>query len=306
MISIFLTLFEKIAPLYIFIILGFIATKKLKTQKESIASILIYIISPTIIFYGTYKAKIELETLSLPLFFLLISILISTTFLKIGDYFYKNNSTKNILAFTSGTGNSGYFGIPVVIALFGDKGFSLAVLSVLGFVLYENTLGFFITARGNFTKKESFIKVIKLPAIYAFSIALLLNLFGIKIHDNIITLIEYFKGAYTLLGMMMIGMGLAHLSLKKIDYKFILLTFFSKFIIWPTIVSIIIFIDKNFTNIYSSDIYSVFKILSVVPLAANTVAIAAELKTQPEKAATAVFASTIFALFYIPFILTIL
>jgi malate permease and related proteins len=41
--------------------------------------------------------------------------------------------------------------------------------------------------------------------------------------------------------------------------------------------------------------------MAIVPLAANTVALATELKVHPERAAIAVLLSTLFALFYIPF-----
>jgi len=46
-------------------------------------------------------------------------------------------------------------------------------------------------------------------------------------------------------------------------------------------------------------------ILSIVPPAANIAAFAAQLNVQPEKAATTVLLCTIFALFYIPFIVMI-
>ncbi len=46
--------------------------------------------------------------------------------------------------------------------------------------------------------------------------------------------------------------------------------------------------------------------MSIVPLAANTVAIATELKTYPEKASVAVLMSTLFALFFIPLVVSFL
>jgi len=88
-------------------------------------------------------------------------------FYSISKLFWKDNS-RNILAFTAGTGNTGYFGLPVAMVLFNSEQVGLVVLSILGFVLYENSLGFFITARGNHTVKESLMKVLKLPTIMRF------------------------------------------------------------------------------------------------------------------------------------------
>jgi len=201
---IFLTLLLKLLPLYFLILLGFISAKFLKAQKETIARLLIYIIAPVVIFYGTYSAKITAANLSMPLIFFIIGSTISLLFLQIGKYFYKNDSTKNILSFASGCGNVGYFGLPVISAILGEEAFSLAVLTILGIIFYENSLGFFITARGHHSIKNSFKKVVRLPIIYAFLFGLTLNLLNIKLNRIIIDTILNFKSAYSLLGMMII------------------------------------------------------------------------------------------------------
>ena len=298
--SIFFTIIFKLIPLYFLIVLGYIAAKKLNVQKETIAKLLIYIIAPTVIFYGAYTTKINFANLSLPLLFMTISSVMSLLFLKIGGFVYKKESTKNILALAAGTGNTGYFGLPVVFAILGEEAFSLAVLSILGFILFENTLGFYITAKGNHSAKESLMKVLKLPIIYAFSLGLFFNLLSIDLGQNVLSIIDVFKGAYTLLGMMMIGMGVAIVDIKQVDYKYIMLSFSAKFIFWPLIIFGIIFLDKTFFNYYNQLIYNVLIVMAIVPLAANTVAYATELKVHPEKAALAVLLSTIFALFFIP------
>jgi len=282
--------------------LGFLAAKKLNAQKETIAKLLIYIIAPAVLFYGAFTTKIEFASLSLPFLFFIIACLLSLIFYSIGSLVYKNDTTKNILAFTSGTGNTGYFGLPVIYAVLGEQAFSLAALSILGFVLYENTLGYYITAKGNYSAKESLRKVIKLPIVYAFALGLLLNLFSVNLGTIAITTIGHFKGAYTLLGMMIIGMGLASVRLRHLDLKFISLTFLAKFIVWPLIIAGIIFLDQSVFHLYTTSIYNVMIIMAIVPLAANTVAFATELNVHPDKAALAVLLSTLFALFYIPLV----
>lgn len=303
--TIFTTILLKLIPLYLMILIGFIGARVLKTQKETVAKLLIYIIAPAVIFYGTYTAEINFANLSLPILFFCLASAMALIFLIIGNIFLKNDSTKNILAFTAGTGNTGYFGLPVISAVLGDQAFSLAVLAILGFVLYENSVGFFITANGSHTTKESLWKVIKLPTIYAFLIGLFLNLLNIHIGDITTSMIGHFKGAYTLLGMMIIGMGLTAVNLKEIDYKFISLTFLAKFITWPLIIFSIIALDKYFFHIYSISAYNVIIVMAIVPLAANTVAVATELNVHPNKAALAVLLSTLFALFYIPLIVSL-
>lgn len=302
---VFFTLLYKLIPLYILILLGYVAAKVLGTSKETIAKLLIYIIAPMVVFYWVYTAKISYTNLSLPVVAFIISCSVCLLFLWIWKIFYKGNTTKYILAFTSWTWNTWYFWLPVVLILFNEKLFSLAVLTILWVQLYENSLWFFITSRGHYTVKGWIIKLLKLPTIYAFLVWLIFNILQVKLWDTIMTNIVNFKGAYTILWMMIIWMWLSTVDFKAIDLKFISLSFFAKFIIWPLIITLIIFIDRNFIHAYNPDIYNILLLISIVPLAANTVSLATEFKVHPEKAALTVFLSTIFALFYIPLVTTL-
>ena len=297
--TVFVTLLLKLIPLYITILLGYIADKLLNIKRKETARLLLYIISPIIIFNGVATTQINVASLSLPILFFCLACVMCLSFFEIGKHIWKDNS-KNILAFTSGTGNTGYFGLPVAMVLFNKEQIGLVVLSILGFVLYENSLGFFITAKGKHTTRESLQKIIKLPTIYAFFLGLIVNICHIPLgqiyQDSIINL----RGAYTVLGMMMIGLGLAGIKKYKFDYKFIGLAFIAKFLVWPLLIFLIIELDRLTFHIYSPDVEKVMILMSIVPLAANTVAHAIELKAQPEKASLAVMLSTLFALVFIP------
>lgn len=302
--TLFWTLFFKLIPLYFMVFLGYLSAQKLQAQKETIGSLLIYIIAPVVIFFGTYTAELTLANLSLSVLCFVLACLIGALFLCIGGFFFQD-ATKNILAFTAGTGNTGYFGLPVVLTLFGEEAFSLAVLCILGFVLYENSVGFYFSAKGNYSAKESWMKVVKLPTVYAFFFGILFNYLQIDLGDIVTTTIDSFKGAYTLLGMMIIGMGLSSVSVRQLDFTFLGITFFAKFIFWPVVMMTVIWLDSNFFQIYSQDIYNILIMMSIVPLASNTVAVATELNVKPGKAAWAVLLSTLFVLVYIPLMTTL-
>ncbi len=299
--EVFFALILKIIPLYVLIALGFIAGKYLKASKETVARLLIYIIAPAVIFNSVFTTPIAANVLSLPILFFVLCCLICLLTYSISKHIW-SDATKNILSFTAGTGNTGYFGLPVAIALFGTDIAGLIIISTLGFVLYENTLGFFITARGHHTAKESIDRLLKLPTIYAFVVALILNILGVKFRQAYMDFATLFRGAYTILGMMLIGLGLAGITNFKFDFKFVTASFLVKFVVWPIIIFAIISFDKAFLGFFTNQIYRVMMLLSVVPLAANTVAYATELNAHPEKASFAVLLSTLFALFYIPLI----
>lgn len=91
--------------------LGFVAAKYAAAQKETEAKLLIYIIAPAVVFYGTYTAHLDWANLSLPVLFSVIACILYLLFLKIGKRVYDCQPDKNILAFAAGSANAGYFRI---------------------------------------------------------------------------------------------------------------------------------------------------------------------------------------------------
>ncbi len=297
--SLVLVLLIKLIPVYLLILLGFIAGKVLQVKKESIATLLIYTIAPVVVFNGVVTTPLTLSTLSLPLLFFCIGGIICGLFYWLGGFFWKT-SERNILAFAAASGNTGYFGIPVALALFGESHLGFVVLSTLGLILFENSVGFFIVAKGNHTSREALIKLVTLPSLYAFILGVIVYSSHISLGSVLNDVMTSFRGAYTILGMMLLGLGMASVSRAHLDRPFTVLAFIAKFIVWPVVVGCIIFLDSTFWHFYTTDIYTVILLLSIVPLAANTVAFATQLRAHPEKAALTVLLSTLFAILYIP------
>jgi len=298
------TLGLKILPLYITIVLGFIVAKYLKGERESMASLLIYIIGPVVIFLAAYKVKLNLAVIFMPILLYALNSILALSTLKVANNFFKDN-TKNILAFSAGTGNTGYFGIPLAIMLLNEDLANIYIFTVLASLLYESTVGFFVVAKGHYSIKQSLLKVVKLPSIYALILGLTCNVFEIQFSTDLLDYLGYFKNAYAILGMMMIGMGLKGLAHVGIDKMFMGFAFTLKFIIYPLAVLIIIWIDSYYFNFFSSDLYKVMFLFAIPPMAGNTVAVASLLNVHPEKAALAVVISTAISIFTIPFMIAI-
>lgn len=304
--SIFFDLLLKLIPLNIVIALGYVAARVLGAQKETIAKLLLYIISPVVIFYGVAQTELKPALLLLPVMFFIIPTLICFLFLLLGRLVFKSNdNTKNLLAFMAGSGNAGYFGLPVALLLFGQQALGPVVLCVMGYIVYESTIGFYITARGNHTAKESIMKIIKLPAMYAFALGMIFNVANVPLGEFVTVTLESFKSAYSIFGMMIIGMGLERVNFGSFDFRMLSTSFLAKFVIWPLLMAGIILIDKTFLHLFEARIYEVLFLMSIVPLAANTVTFATELKLHPEKASLAVLLSNVIALFYIPLMVVI-
>lgn len=301
MLNTFTLLFVKLIPLYLLIISGYVLAKKTKIDKETIATLLIYFLSPVVVFYGTTKAPNVSTLVIIPILFFILCATIGISFYFLSKIWFKDQkSIPNLLGFMAGSGNTGYFGLPLVIAMLGESQAYIAILCTLGLVIFENTLGYYFIAKNNFSIKEIWAKIVRLPVLYAYLFGLLLYIINLTVPTNINDIILNIRGAYIVLGMMLIGISLANIAKFKINKTFNFLAFVAKFIAYPLATLVLIFIDNLLFGILDNSAKQVLLLLSITPLATNSVAYAIKLKVLPEQAAFAVLASTIFALFYIP------
>lgn len=294
-----LPFFMKVVPLYMNILLGYIAGKAFDANRETVSKLMLYIFVPLIILNGVSNTQLNVNILSLPLIIFGICTGLCFLFYWMSGFLWQD-STKNLVAFSAGTGNTGYFGLPLALLLFDDQGEGIYIIAILGVTIYENSLGFYMIARGKHSTQACLAKLLKLPAIYALAGGLFLNFFQIPLPDFFTEFMKHIKGAYTVLGMMVIGLGIASLTRFKLDFNFIGMTFLAKFIAWPLLIALTITLDTYVFGFFDNAIYQALTLLSFVPLAANMVILASLLDVHPEKASAAVLVSTVLAIIYIP------
>jgi predicted permease len=304
--EIFLTLIVKILPLYVLIAMGFIGGRYLNIGGEALGKLSIYFLVPVVMFSGVMKTDISISVVILPIMVLWISTICAVIIFKFARATIAEKTQANLLALSAGTANSGYFGIPVAFIIFQDTPeiVGLYITSVLGMTLFQNSIGYYFTARGHYTTRQAFIKVLSLPVLYMFMLAVVLNYSKIVLPDFVNDFIRDIRGAYVVLGMMIVGVGLSTLKQFKVNWKFLGMAMFGRLVLWPTLIMIVILIDKNFLHFFNDYIYKALMLAGLMPLAADTVAIATILKCHPEEAASAVIISTMFALIYVPFMVT--
>lgn len=300
----FTNLVIKLSPLYLNIFLGYIAGKKLEAHRDTIAKIMFYMISPLIIFNGVLHTHIDFSILSLPVLTFLVASMICLLFYRLSYRIWQDTS-KNIMAFSAGSGNTGYFGIPMAMMLFDDQVVGIYIMAVMGISLYESSLGFYITAKGKYTPRECLAKLVKLPAIYALFGGLALNILHWPVPEIFYDFIGHIKGVYTVFGMMIIGLGLAGLTSFKLDLKYLGMTFLAKFLVWPLLILLIVTVDAELLGFYDLHIHKALILLSIVPLAVNSVIMASLIESYPERVAATVLMSTLFALVYVPIMATL-
>jgi len=289
----------KIIPLYIYILLGYLAGRFLNAHRETIAKIMLFMINPIVIFSGVIHTRLDMGVLFLPFFVFVISTLMCFCFFLVAKNIWQD-STRSVVAYSAGSGNTGYFGLPIALLLFNEQGEGVYIMAILGVTFFENSVGYYVFARETMSARECFKMLFKLPALYAFIIGLSMNAAHLPIPLLFDEFIGHIKGTYTVLGMMMIGLGLSTLTHFKLDFKFLGLTFLAKFVIWPVIILALIQVDIHLFKFFDQQIYNVLILLAIVPLGSSVVMMASLMKSHPEKAALSVILSILLALIYVP------
>ncbi len=302
----FLELFNKILPFYSLIALGFISGRFLKVDRASIANILFYIVIPIVFFDFGIKLKSEPGIFILPIILFGVSVLLNRTYLYLCKKIWPNDARSNIIAFSAGTANTGYFGLPVALMLFDSHTVAIYMLINIGLSFYDYTLGAFTIARGKFSRADAIKSVLKMPILYTFFLGLGLSSLGIGMPKNLEIVATYFIGTYAILGMMILGLGISNIKSFKFDWKFISVFLSARFLAAPAIILSLVYLDTSFLHIFDRDDHLAALLTSIVPPAANTVVFASIHHTSPEETASAVVIGTILGLIYLPLMVSLL
>lgn len=296
-------IFFQILPLYILIALGFVGGRFFHIDANQLAKIVIQLVIPLTFFNIIAKLEFSLLNLSLPLIIFAIAIINSVIFYNFGKLFLKNSRT-NMLAAISGLANAGYFGLPIAMILFDEKTVSIYAIAFMGLNFFEATFAYYYAHRASSGIKQSITRVLKMPMFWGMFFGIVASYFSYQTPQNLERFFANLTGCYATLGMILIGIGISKIKHLKFDWFFISSSFVAKFIGWPVLSLIFIFLDRHYFELFNySGYYKVIFLISIMPMAANASAIASFFNLHSENVATAVFLSTIFALFYLPFVI---
>ena len=302
--AVFSLVFFKVLSALLSVVIGFLSGKFSNVEKDSIASLLFYFVAPIVFFAIPTSTPLTVNSLSITaLTFVLCSILCCFSYWLYGKTW--RDSHRNILALSAGTGNSGYVVLPVATALFDVHTLSIYALGLIGIAICESSVGYYFCARSVGTFKESVIRVSRLPILNAFFFGCIMSLLGFQLPSFFDEFISNMKGAFSILGMVTIGLALANIKKFEFDIKFTAAAFTSKFLFYPILFNIFILLDRFCFKWLDVNYYNALQMLCVAPLATNTIVIASIYNIYPQKVATAVLLSLLFVLIYMPIMATL-
>ncbi|MEO1927395.1 MAG: AEC family transporter [Nautiliaceae bacterium] len=210
----------------------------------------------------------------------LLTVFISLVFTFLLALSLKDKKEKIIASLTPLIGNTGNLGIPLSYALFGDIGASIATMINLANIFFIYSFGIFFFASGKYSFKEAFKKIIKIPVLWAGVLALVLNISGVKFIQEVMKILQMGAFASIVIQLLVFGIYVAEIKVKKVRIKLSLITIINKFLIFPIIG---FFLLKYF---FLKPLFFKAVLLEVLtPLAVTNVNLAALFDLYPQKVA---------------------
>jgi predicted permease len=293
----------KLVPLYILVAIGFVLGRYLHVKSAEVGKVVMFVLSPAVVFKGFHTAKLEGAMLALPFGVMAVACLAAMVAQPLAARFW-SDGRERIAAFSAATGNTGYFGIPACLSLIGPDSLPYVVLVSFGFTAYENTLGYFVTARAEATRLGALMRVLRYPGLHACWLGIALN--GMALPAFVPQTVDLLAGGFSALGMMIVGLGLAGITRFRMDWGFTAFAFAWKFLVWPAAAAAFIALDRTWLHAFGATAHKVLLVESLVPMAAVTVVHATLRNIHPDRAAVAVAFSTLFALLWLPVIYAVL
>lgn len=304
--GLFLLIFSKLLPLYLFMLMGYVAGRFLKIDPKQIGALVIYIIMPIVFFGGLWQSEISLKSLLIVIPIWMISFGVLGISYALGHFFYKNTNVKNLMASGFPTGNSGYFGIPVALAVFDSRLFAVFLIAAISNTIFQITLGYYMMALGKHNYKDSLLKLLKLPALYGALLGLMFSTLDISMPVFVTETTNFMKSAFTVLGMMIIGLTFAVIPNIRFDVKFVSLSVFVRFLIWPLLALLFIAADMYLLKEVYQPYYPIIALFSLLPIAADFAIYATQFNIFPARAAVVILMTTLLSALLIPLYFSVL
>lgn len=291
-------------PIFGIFVLGFIGQKKFHLDIKSISTMTVYLMSPVLVFRTFSQSTFHMDHIYLAIYAFLLCIGIILVVYVLA-FFKKYETTETCsLVLASAFMNSGNYGTPVVMLLFGAAGLELAIILLVIQQMVMATIGVYYAAKGSSKGsgfKTAIQAVVRMPMLYAAIIGVLFQWLHIPLSESVFAAVNLVADAAIPTIMITLGMQLANISIKKLEKQMLTWSLVFKLALSPFIafiITLLLPVDEM--------VKQIMIILAAMPTAANTTMLALLYNTKPDFVSSATLMSTVLSLVTLPIIFAII
>ena len=269
--------------------MGYIAKMSFKERidDKTITILNVYFLQVFLTFWGLLIRPVDITLLYAPSIYLAIVVVVIFISAIVAKFLFEDKKEYSIATVAAIIGNTGNLGIPLNIAIFGEESipYTTVVNLVNVFVVY--TIGVYYYSRGTFNVKTSLLNIVKLPILWAATLAITLSVYQYQPSKEIMNMLM--MGAYASITMQLFlfGIYLYGTKIKEISKKLVIWVLSFKFIILPLIA---FFVLKNLN--LEPMIKGIIFIELMMPLAVANVNLASLYECKPKLVTALVFISS--------------
>lgn len=289
---------EVVLPVLAVFLSGFVLQKSVRLDIKSVSTVGMYIMLPCLVFETFYTADLN-QGYGMMLVFSLLLLIIILGINKVYAW-WKNyeSSTESALILSTAFMNSGNYGSPIILFAFGEQGFIYAVSLMVMQSIIMNFFGVYYAAKGVAGLKIAVMSVLKMPPTYAVLFAFFMKFTNIPLGGNVLGIIELVAAATVPTIMVVLGMQLAEIRMRSMEWMKISYASTVRLLVSPVIALCLVAV------LPMSDLMaSVLVIQAAMPSAATTTIYAVQFDSRPELVSSITLVTTLLSVITVPLLL---
>ncbi|SFJ49213.1 AEC family transporter [Thermoflavimicrobium dichotomicum] len=299
-----MVILEVLVPIFFIFGVGYLGQKCIGFDTKTLSTMSLYLLSPFLTFRAFYQNKLTMEYLYICLYSLLLCFILIVVVYLIGWIRKYNKQETCGLVLASAFMNNGNYGTPLVLFVYGTAGFHYAVAMMVIQQLVMCTIGVYYAAKGSVKHNDvqaALRQVVRMPIVYGAIAGLVFQYMHIPLSKPMLQSIDMIADAAIPTIMIVLGMQLAKISLRKISWEKISLSLVIRLVLSP----IVAFALVSFWPIPDL-LKEIMIVMAAMPTAANTTMYALQYETEPELVSGATLLSTNLSLVTLPVLLLLL
>jgi len=202
-----------ILPVFLVVGLAFVVRRRFTLDAKTLSTLNIYLFIPCLVFADLSQRRLEWAVFARYAGGAVLMLLCMTALLRFVAWLRGLDGAPQSAFMMTMFMNLGNFGLPLCKFAFGDEGLALAVVVMVCGSFLQNSVGVYFAQRTHYTVSESFRRVLKLPMMYAFALALISQRTGFQLPLTAFRAIRITADAAIPIQLMILGILLAETRL---------------------------------------------------------------------------------------------
>lgn len=287
-------LYTIMLPIFSLIGIGFVLDKALNLNVQTLARLCFYVFTPVALLDLITRSDLQADEIALigayVLAHMIVMLVVSTALFSIKPL----KAKRAVLTCSSLFYNAGYYGIPLMLLVFGEFGAGVIGIVLIMQALLMVTVGVLMLGPGEQSILQSLVQFLKIPAIYAIPIGFALRAMHIELGGPLKISLDHLVGGFVPMALITLGVQLSKSRISQ-DFRTVLSAAGMRLIASPLVAALLMLVFG-----FDQAISMVLILGAGLPTAINIYIIAAEFNRDPDLASLAVFWTTVMSVVSIP------